>query len=95
MDALRYIYWVVGLCGLVLIVVPSFLLMAYEAPHLLLLMVALAVPLSFGLRAVERALKPRYPSVGRSRRVPRASGGEPARTAPGTRPRPCSSRERG
>ena len=95
MDALRYIYWVVGLCGLVLIVVPSFLLMAHEAPHLLLLMVALAVPLSFGLRAVERALKPRYPSAGRSRRVPRASGDEPPSGHWTDVWRECSPRERG
>ena len=83
------------MCGLVLIVVPSFLLMAYEAPHLLLLMVALAVPLSFGLRAVERALKPRYPSAGRSRRVPRASGDEPPASFQVTVSFTCSPRERG
>ena len=77
MDALRYIYWVVALNGLVLIVVPSFIGIAREAPHILLVMAALAVPLSFGLRALERALKPRYPSAGRSRRVPRVSGDEP------------------
>ena len=59
MDALRYIYWVVGLCGLVLIVVPTFLLMADEAPHLLLLMAALAVPAYLGLKALERALRPK------------------------------------
>ena len=73
MDALRYIYWVVALNGLVLIVVPSFIGIAREAPHILLVMAALAVPLSFGLRALE----PRYLSAGRSRRVPRVSGDEP------------------
>ena len=62
MDTLRLIYWVI-----VALVAPfgfvvawwSFATMADEAPHLLLLMAALAVPAYLGLKALERAGRPK------------------------------------
>ena len=62
MDTLRLIYWVI-----VALVAPfgfvvvwwSFATMIDEAPHLLLLMAALAVLAYLGLKALERALRPK------------------------------------
>ena len=45
--------------GLVVIVVPSFVFIAREAPHILLVMAALAVLAYFGVSALKRALRPR------------------------------------
>ena len=61
-DTLRLIYWVivalVAPFGFV-VVWRSFATMAEEAPHLLLLMTALAVPTYLGLKALEQALRPK------------------------------------
>ena len=64
MDALRFIGWVLAVPVVVIGVVVawfSFATMADEAPHLLLLMAALAVPAYLGLKALERAGRPKLP----------------------------------
>ena len=58
MDTLRCIGWVLAVPVVALGAVVawgSFATMADEAPHLLLLMAALAVPVYLGLKALERA----------------------------------------
>lgn len=58
MEALRLIGWVLAVPVVVIGVVVawfSFATMAEEAPHLLLIMAALAVPAYLGLKALERA----------------------------------------
>ena len=62
MDTLRCIGWVLAVPVVVIGVVVvwfSFATMADEAPHLLLLMAALAVPAYLGLKALERADRPK------------------------------------
>ena len=62
MDTLRCIGWVLAVpvvaFGAVVVWV-AFATMIEEAPHLLLLMAALAVPAYLGLKALERALRPK------------------------------------
>ena len=62
MDALRYIWWVVVALGApfgLVVALGAFATMIEEAPHLLLLMAALAVLAGGGVRALERALRPK------------------------------------
>ena len=63
MDALRCIYWMVvvplAAAVFVLIVVPSIIIIAREAPHILLVMAALAVLAYLGVSAIKQAFRPR------------------------------------
>ena len=72
MDALSCLFWMVvvplAAAVFVLIVAPSIIILAREAPHVLLVMAALAVLAYLGVGAFERATRPRLLGGRRSRR---------------------------
>ena len=56
---LRFLGMILGVGFFLLFVLPAFVLMIREAPHLVLLMVALCVPVAVGAKALEWALRPK------------------------------------